>query len=59
MLLKQTPKLQMLPDLSVTLSVGMATLSPSSDVGLEKFIEACDRNLQQAKSDGGNCLISS
>ena len=59
MLLKQTPKLQMLPDLPVTLSIGMSTVSPTSDVGLEKFIEACDRNLQQAKSDGGNCLISS
>ena len=59
MLLKQIPKLQMLPDLPVTLSIGMSTVSPTSDVGLEKFIEACDRNLQQAKSDGGNRLISS
>ncbi|MEO0535640.1 MAG: response regulator [Cyanobacteria bacterium P01_A01_bin.123] len=40
-----------------TLSIGMVTAQPSADVGLEEFLEGCDRSLQQAKRDGGNGLI--
>ncbi|MBT9314045.1 response regulator [Leptothoe spongobia] len=39
-----------------TLSIGLITAQPTPDVGLEEFLEGCDRNLQQAKSKGGNSL---
>lgn len=42
----------------LTLSIGITTARPTPDIGLEDFLEACARNLQQAKSKGGNCAIS-
>ncbi len=44
---------------ALSLSVGIVETVPSSDVGIEGFIDACDRRLQQAKTEGGNCVISS
>ncbi|MEO1404853.1 MAG: hypothetical protein AAFV72_26950, partial [Cyanobacteria bacterium J06635_1] len=52
----QTLKINKAP---ATLSIGMMTTLPTPDMGLEGFLEGCDRTLQQAKSDGGNCVIGS
>ncbi|MEM8808803.1 MAG: response regulator [Cyanobacteria bacterium P01_G01_bin.38] len=57
-LLKQVQTLKM-NKTPATLSIGMMTTLPTPDMGLEGFLEGCDRNLQQAKSDGGNSLIRS
>ena len=45
--------------LGLTLSLGMITVLPTPNTGLEQFLEACDLNLQQAKSKGGNCVVGS
>ena len=57
-ILKQVQTVSMPAD-PATLSIGMMTALPTPDVGLEGFWEGCDRNLQQAKSNGGNCVMSS
>lgn len=41
----------------ITLSIGAAMAQPDPDVGLESFLEECDHNLHQAKSNGGNCVV--
>lgn len=43
----------------ITLSIGMTTRQGNPDVGLEALLEVCDRRLQHAKSQGGNCIIAS
>ncbi|WP_299402371.1 diguanylate cyclase [Acaryochloris sp. IP29b_bin.148] len=42
----------------ITLSIGLAAIQPTAELGIEAFIEACDRNLQQARSDGGNRVVT-
>ena len=37
----------------ITLSIGLASIQPKSDIGIETFIEACNLNLQQALTNGG------
>ncbi|NEQ51246.1 MAG: response regulator [Leptolyngbya sp. SIO3F4] len=39
-----------------TLSIGVITAHPTLDVGLEEFLEGCDRALQQAKHSDGNSI---
>ena len=57
-LLKQVKNLPMPGELpGLTFSIGMTTARPTPDVGLEEFLEGCDRNLQQAKSEGGDCVV--
>ncbi|MGB3765072.1 MAG: response regulator [Phormidesmis sp.] len=43
---------------ALSLSIGIASLHSSSGSGLEGLIERCDRNLQIAKSKGGNTITS-
>lgn len=40
-----------------TVSIGCVVAQPTSAVGLEEFLEGCDRNLHTAKTNGGNRLI--
>jgi diguanylate cyclase (GGDEF)-like protein/PAS domain S-box-containing protein len=42
----------------VTLSLGVGTISPSSDDDPAKFVDAVDRRLYRAKQDGRNMIIS-
>ncbi|MEM7066470.1 MAG: response regulator [Cyanobacteria bacterium P01_B01_bin.77] len=42
-----------------TLSIGIITVQPTLDMGLEEFVEGCDRNLQQAKSSTESITITS
>ncbi|MEL6814487.1 MAG: response regulator [Cyanobacteria bacterium J06598_3] len=51
---------QVLPATSskMTMSIGISTALPGPNMGLEAFLEACDRNLTQAKLNGGNCIVS-
>lgn len=39
-------------------SIGLASIQPTSDIGIEAFIEAGDRNLQQARNNGGSCVFT-
>ncbi|MDB9524603.1 response regulator [Oscillatoria sp. CS-180] len=44
----------------VTLSVGLVTACPTPDMDMEEqLLELCEKRLQQAKNQGGNCWISS
>ena len=45
--------------LSVTASIGVATLRAGGPSGVDEFIEEADRNLYQAKHDGRNCTRGS
>ena len=59
-LLKQVETLQKAGDASeFTLSIGIKTVQPTPEVGLEEFLEGCDLNLQEAKIKGGNYLVAS
>ena len=42
----------------VTLSLGVGTISPTTDDDPAKFIESVDRRLYRAKQDGRNMIIS-
>lgn len=55
-LLQQVEK-QAIGSPAITLSIGTVTIQPNSDMGIEAFIEASDRNLQHARTNGGNCVI--
>ncbi|MEM9483257.1 MAG: response regulator [Cyanobacteria bacterium P01_F01_bin.116] len=46
--------LQAVEKVDQTLSIGAITAQPTADMGLEAFLEGCDRALQQAKHSGGN-----
>ncbi|MEM9483251.1 MAG: response regulator [Cyanobacteria bacterium P01_F01_bin.116] len=46
--------LQAVEKIDQTLSIGVITAQPTADIGLEAFLEGCDRALQQAKQNGGN-----
>ena len=57
-LLQQVNNLKIPRELpSLSLSIGMTTTLPTPDAGLEKFLEGCESNLQQAKNKGGDCLV--
>ncbi len=58
-LVQQVQDLPMPAEPPVTLSIGMVMGFPKPDGGLENFLEGCDRNLQKAKTNGGNCVIGS
>ncbi|NET09159.1 MAG: diguanylate cyclase [Symploca sp. SIO2B6] len=45
--------------ISLTASIGMASLVPRKGLGLEDLVEGCDRALQKAKGKGGNTVITS
>ncbi len=40
----------------VTLSIGVATLSPEESASPEELVEAADRMLYKAKENGRNCI---
>lgn len=42
----------------ITLSIGLTSIQPKSDIGIEAFIEAGDCNLQQARNNGSNCVFT-
>lgn len=42
----------------VGVSIGITTIQPTPDLGIEAFIEAADRNLQQALANRGNCVVA-
>ncbi|MEM9138167.1 MAG: GGDEF domain-containing protein [Cyanobacteria bacterium P01_F01_bin.42] len=39
---------------TLTLSIGITSLQPTAETGIEEFLEAGDRNLSQAIEQGGN-----
>lgn len=40
-----------------SLSIGVVTTQPRSQMGLEEFLDSCDHNLQQAKNNGGDSVV--
>ncbi|WP_299484503.1 diguanylate cyclase [Acaryochloris sp. IP29b_bin.137] len=54
----ETVEKQAMGSSPITLSIGVASIHPNSDMGIEAFIEASDRNLQQARNNGGNRFVA-
>ncbi|MEM7796981.1 MAG: response regulator [Cyanobacteria bacterium P01_C01_bin.118] len=61
MILKQMQKCVISSQTSpLTLSIGLVTVHPTSDMDLEEaLLEPCELRLEQAQSKGGNCWVSS
>jgi len=55
-LLKQTETLRLNTD-QLVLSVGIGIAQPSSQIGIESFLELCDRDLEAAKDKGNSVII--
>ncbi|WP_457575807.1 GGDEF domain-containing protein [Desulfomarina sp.] len=52
---KEIQSLSILPDRSVTASIGISTLFPGMD--REAWLKKCDENLYRAKNSGRNCVV--
>ena len=60
MILKQMQRCAIAsPTSPLTLSIGLVTVQPRSDMDLEEaLLKPCELRLQQAQSKGGNCWVS-
>mgnify|MGYP003547086362 CR=1 FL=1 len=54
----ESPKRSALQNEKVTISVGVATLQPNSDIEISTLISEADAALYQAKANGRNCVVT-
>jgi diguanylate cyclase (GGDEF)-like protein len=54
----QTPSADITKAITLTTSIGLASVLPTPGLGLETLMEQCDRVLQRAKAKGGNTVVS-
>ena len=52
---REIEHLSILPDRSITASIGISTLVPGMD--REAWLKQCDKNLYRAKKSGRNCVV--